>query len=224
MKLEEILETLFHHDTLARQAESDLLEINDRRALKAVLTSATDKALEQSDSASEVRLEVLAGLWGHIGDDRAATTLMGLLSNQCDAVRRAACEALIELAEPSDDIETEEAGEAFECFARVVRNTLKGKERFGPEIDQLAYVLTALDNEKVVDLLLAMLNHQVPRAVAAGLAIAGEWAWDDGIKAAIEKLTGDSRSFTLVDEDEGEVSLSLAELASEIEAALRALK
>jgi HEAT repeat protein len=222
MKLDQTLETLFHHDAMARQTERALLESTDKGGLKAAMTAAMERALDSGDDESLARLEVLANLWGQLGDEAAIKALMGLLSHQSDVVRRAAGGALVELAEPLEAEEGRE-GADFERVTRALRQRLEAKEPFGHEIDEIAVILSELDTSRIVDLLLLMLRHTDPRAVAAGLLVAGEWAWQEDVKATLEKLTKDSRSVTIIDEDEGEVSLSISELATEIEAALQAM-
>ncbi len=212
MDLADTLKKLFHHDALARHAEEALLDSSDRKGLFRALRDETNLSRKQPDRAALSRLEVLAGLWGHVGGAEAAQVLIELLLRSAPSVQAAAGEALTELASTS-----------FDTFARAVKELLASSQRLGPEIEELAFVLSEIEDPGVVKLLVIMLDHDDPRAVAAALEVAGEWGWDKGIGRALAQLTRDDRTIALVDDQEGEVTLSIAELASEVTEALHSL-
>lgn len=218
----ETLEELFRHDALARAAERALLGAEDRRGLKQALKAASEQAtaaLAAGGEGAEARLEALADLWGQVGGETAAQVLVGFLGSASAEVRHGASEALLEVAEPENGDEA-----IFGKVTKLLRDGLKSGALLGPALEELSYLVAELHAHEIVDLLLDMLGHRDPAVVAAGLEVAGEWGWHSAVANALERLSHDPRAVAVDDEEEGQISLSIAELAQAVTEALRSFK
>jgi hypothetical protein len=212
MNHEKTLEQLFHHDAEARALETALLDTRDRNALEGALAAATDAAFDRDDEEGEIRLELLAGLWGRVASPRAAEALFGLLGEESEAVQHAAGNALIDLAT-----------ESFDTFAAAFRAVATAPGDPPPEAFELPFVLAELDDPKVADLVLVLLGHDNPEIVASSLEVAGETGWDERVRERLEDLCDDKRVVALDDEGGEEAEATIGELAAEISDTLRAL-
>lgn len=205
------LDELFRHDRLARKAERRLLASKDRKGLSRALLGATATELQGDAPDAEDRLARLTELLAEVATLETTSTLFEILCDQRPKARRAAVDALIGVGV-----------ERFDLLARAARKILSENLSLSV-LEELALVLGEVDPEEAVDLLLEMLEHRDPNVVVAALEIAGGFGWDKRIWKSLARLTRDGRAVTIDDEEEGRVTLSISELATELLETLRTL-
>ncbi len=211
MDYSETLEELFHHDRLARKAEHRLLASKDRKGLGRALRAAVANGLQSNDPEAEQRLVRLAELLARAQTGETTQSLFEVLRDGGPRARQSAADALIEVGLAR-----------FDLLARTVRGALSESLPM-PVLEDLALVLGELEADVTVDLLLEMLGHEDARVVVAALEVAGGLGWDRRIWKRLARLTEDGRAVTIDDEEEGRVTLSISELATEVVETLRTL-
>jgi hypothetical protein len=206
------LDELFRLDALARQAEQDLMDTEDTAGLSRILSQAVLSNVD--DPNAEDRLLLAIGLLAQVETAEAAQTLFGLLDDSRDVGDRvigAVAEALVDLGEASFDLLEQAAKEVLDRGASPM------------VLEALSYLLGEVEQPAKVGFMLTMLKHTDPQVVVAALEAAGEQGWDDRVWKQLLSLSADTRKVTIEDEQEGHVEMSVAELASEVIEALRAL-
>lgn len=205
MTLRATLDELFRHDALAKKAQERLLRTGHRKDLANLLADATKEALRSSNIQ---RLCRLCGLLPQVPSPKTAQALFGVLQYDDETARLAAGEGLVELGVLHFDLLRDGALAMLEA----------SKDGFG--ISELADIIAETEHPAAVDLLIAMVKHKNPQVVSAALEVVGELCWHDKVRRALDELEGDNRSVVVEDEQEGQVTLSIAELAEGIKAAL----
>jgi HEAT repeat protein len=202
---------VLRYDGLARQNEQRLLDSTDRAGVSRAVTSAASALLDEPGEQSDLGLARLAGLLGRIATAEAARALIEMLGSTRPAAVQAAGEALTDIG----DVD-------FDILAPAVREVLAAPSP-GEVVEDLALVLADIDHPGAIDLVLEMLCHPSAQVVVAALEVAGELGWDRRIWDALQRLTGDHRAATVLDEDDGEVVVAISELAAEVVDTLRAM-
>lgn len=214
MNHKETLAQLLHHDAEARRIATALFESNDDEALATALAEATTTASTSDGPEKAEQLETLAALWGQLGGQSAVTTLLELMTHHDERARFAAVSALAEIA-ASD----------FELVSRKLLEMIEGDDdRPAQCAEELAFLVAELDSHEPIRLVTAMLDHNDPDVVVAALEIAGEWGWDEQVSQRLGRLTGDKREVTIEDDTGAQETVSIGELATEIDETLRKLR
>lgn len=196
------LQSLFDADRAAREAENQLLQSGDEKALQRLLFDAVEQARKLDDAAeASTRLTRLADLCAQVQGPKLADALIHILGHDDPTVRVAAGEALRDFAY-----------DRYAEVARAIERALES-ELDGPALEELPWVLAEVGEPSAVPLISAFLEHDNPQVVSSGIEALAELG-DPAAEPALSRLTSDGRVVQL---QEGEMthSATLGELAQE---------
>jgi hypothetical protein len=197
------LTSLFEAERAARLARDRLVEADPVRAVP-VLERAYAEALALDDEdESSLRLEEIAVILGELHGARAVDLLIDILGHEDPDARRAAGEALSEMA--------------FERFKEVALGVERALERLASgslALSELPYLLAEVPEPGVMKLLARFLALGDADAVASGIEAVVATGDPSGIRL-LEPLAGDRRRVQLRDDSGTESDASIGELAAE---------
>jgi hypothetical protein len=203
--LDATLSALFDAERAARIAHDELVDADLAQVVSA-LERAASKARElepSDDDEASLRLVRIAGVLGELHGSRVVDLLIDILGSEDAEVRRAAGEALSELA--------------FDRFKEVAVGVERALDRLpegSPALAELPYLLAEVPEPGVARLLARFLASSDVDAVASAIEAVVERG-DLGAIALLDPLEGDMRRVQLEDEGGTEAEATLGELVAE---------
>jgi HEAT repeat protein len=201
MSLSNQLQAIFDAERTLRQAESQLLQA-DQKALEDLLSQAVADAKEERDPyEAELRLTRLADLCAQVPGEAMADALLAILDEEQPAVRVQAAEALVDVA--------------YDRYAEVARAIERALARGddGPAMQELPWVLAEVAEPSALPLVTKFLNHGNEEVVASAIEALTRLG-DPQAAHQLKHLVNDPRVVT-VEEGEEEFTSTIGELASE---------
>lgn len=203
--LDATLSALFDAERAARRAHDELVDADWAQVVSALERAAREaRELEPSDDdEASLRLVRIAGVLGELHGARVVDVLIDILDSDDAEVRRAAGEALSELA--------------FDRFKEVALGVERALDRLpegSPALAELPYLLAEVPEPGVAQLLARFLALSDVDAVASAIEAVVERG-DLATLALLEPLQGDMRRVQLEDDGGTEAEATLGELVAE---------
>jgi len=201
--LDQALVNLFDAERRVRKLHEEIGD-SDPNALLVAIDSALQKAAKEPDQdEASLRLERLSALLGEMEGPRPVDLLIDILGTNSPDARSAAGEQLEGLA-----------FDRFKEVAKGIERALKRLPLHSPALPELPYLLAEVPEPGVVKLLEQFLAHEDPDAVAAAIEVSVEIG-DPIIAKHLQRLTTDSRTVEMSDENEESAEVTIGELAED---------